>query len=314
MWRAAAAGLFFVLRSPRLVVGLWLVMMLVALPGAVAVGHAIGASAGSSLAAERLTAGFDMGWYGEFQEEDVGVGRSFRPELMGIGAFLQNLEGWLDGRLFVTLPALVAVGVLFGILWAFLMAGVVSRAVHGRADRGFAAAMGHYGPRFVRLAVMSAVCYVAVYWLHSRLFAWLATHVQEIAVERQVLLRSLGGYVLTAFLLITVHLSFAYAKIATVAADRRSALLAAVHGAGFVLTNPLRTYGLFLLFAAAGAIVLAVYAGVAPGAGQVGWAAVLFAFALGQAVLVVRLMLKLGLLGAEAAFYASSRGNERRGR
>lgn len=314
MLRAIASGFVFLARSSPILVGLWLVLLAVAIPGSVAVGHSISASAGDSLAADELIAGFDMSWFGEYEDVATGLGRTFRPELMGAGAFLQNLEGWLDGGLFTDFPPVVAVGIVFALLWTFLMAGVVERAVHGKSRRSFGQAMGYWGFRFVRLALLGALCYWAVYSIHGTVFDRLADHTDSMTSERSVLMWSLAGYGLTALLLVLVHVAFDYAKIATVAGERGSALLAAIHGFGVVLRNPLRTLGLFFCFAAAAGLVLALYGAIAPGAGTSSWATVLVAFLLGQAMVIAKLKLRLARIGAETALYMSLSESASRGR
>ena len=86
---------------------------------------------------------------------------------------------------------------------------------------------------------------------------------------------------------------------------RRSMLLAALRGVGFVIANPGRTLGLYYGVALVGALALAVYSLLAPGVGQSSWVGVLFAFVVGQLFLIVKLILRLALLGGETALYRS---------
>ena len=51
----------------------------------------------------------------------------FKPTLVGAGAIFHNLESWLTGELFTEYPAVVGVGIAYGLLWAFLMGGLLDR-------------------------------------------------------------------------------------------------------------------------------------------------------------------------------------------
>ena len=54
------------LGAPALVAGVWLVMLIGALPAAWAVNTAIADQVGPSLTAQRIAAAPDEGWWGEF--------------------------------------------------------------------------------------------------------------------------------------------------------------------------------------------------------------------------------------------------------
>jgi hypothetical protein len=74
-----------------------------------------------SVVQEKLRAGFDTGWYGEFQANARGLETTFTPTVVGAGAFFNNVEAWLSGELFTSVPALVGLGVGYLLLWAFLL-------------------------------------------------------------------------------------------------------------------------------------------------------------------------------------------------
>ena len=306
MLKAMFTGIGRALASPGLVVGLWLAGFLVALPLAAVISASLHDSFGSSLVSDTMREGFDEGWYGEYRSEARGLERTFTPSLSGAGAFYENLEDLLTGGLFGGFSGLVGVGLLFALLWSFLLGGVIDRlSTFGAPQR-----RGHFGRmggrfffRFVRLAVISAVFYYLVYRLHGWTFDRLEVITRDWTVERSVLLASLVGYALIGLLLILVHISFDYAKIATVLEDRRSMLLASLRGFGFVLSHPGRTLGLYLALLLVSAAMLAGYAWIAPGAGQSTTTGVLAAFAIGQLYLLARVGMRVALLGGEVDLF-----------
>ncbi len=123
----ALTGLGRVLASPGLVVWLWVTNVVVALPLATMMSGAIGESIGQSLVHERLSRGFDMGWYGEYQAQAKGLARTFTPTVVGVGAFFNNIEAWLNGKMFEGLPGLVGIGIVYALLWTLFLGGILDR-------------------------------------------------------------------------------------------------------------------------------------------------------------------------------------------
>ena len=80
-------------------------------------------------------------------------------------------------------------------------------------------------------------------------------------------------------------------------------LLAALRSVGFVLSRPVKTFGVYYVLLVVSALTIALYAVVAPGTGQATAVGVALAFAVGQAFIVVKLVLRLTLLGAQTAVY-----------
>lgn len=303
--RAFAAGLRAPLRHWRLVVLLWAVNLAVALPLAAVLADEIKASLGKSLVAEELLEGFDTGWHGEFRHGASRLARTFGGELLGAGAFFENLERWWRGDLLSLPPALVAAGILYAVVWAFLLGGVLERLA-GSATGGFFAACGRHWFRFLRLALVAAVLYYLVYRLVRAGFGALEAASRDLTSERTALLWVLAGAALTVLLLAAVRTAFDYAKIAVVAEGRRSALGAAWAGLRLVARRPFATLGLYGAFALVGALLLALYALLPPFAGAGTWATVLLAALVGQLALAARLALRLALLGAETEYARGS--------
>lgn len=305
MIRSALNGAQRVLRVQRVVIWLWIANLLFALPLAVHVGEQVRRSIGASRVGESLLEGFDLVWHTEYQAEAEGVGGSLEPSQVGVGALLDNLELWFSGEIFELDPGLITAGGLYALLWALLVGGAIGYLQSGERPtlRGFFGFGGEFFFRFARLTVVSAVLYYLVYRFSKWLFGWLEHRTRDVTVEKSVLLVYLLAAAVVIVLLIFIRMLADYAKVAMVMEDRRSALLAALRGARFVLSRPLATFGLVLQLAAAGWLVLYLYSLLAPGVTQASWLAVIAAFLFSQLFLIVRLGLRLTLLGGELDLY-----------
>ena len=51
---------------------------------------------GASLAADAAAAGTNYDWWQEFPSQATGLGTTFVPSIIGFGAVLDNLSGFLD--------------------------------------------------------------------------------------------------------------------------------------------------------------------------------------------------------------------------
>lgn len=302
-------------RGWRLLVLLWAVNLLLALPFAIALAHQLDDSLGQGLAHGDQLDGFDMGWYGELEAETREVAgalaETFGPEVLGGGAFFDNLERWWRGDFLSLPPLLVGAGLLYALVWVFLLGGVLERlawlggrVVARERSAGFFAGCGRHFSRFVVLALLSGVLYYFVYRLARSGFGWLEEATIDVTSERTVLLWVVAGAALTVLLLSLVRVVFDYAKIAVVADDRRGALAGLGVALRFVGARPLSTLGIYWAVALAGVLLLGLYAAVAPGAGGASWPAVILGFLLGQLAIAGKLALRLVTLGAETAYYA----------
>ena len=308
LWRAVA--------SPGLVVWLWLVNLVVALPAAGVISESLRSSIGASLVHQDMAAGFDMDWYGEFREGAYGLEATFTPTVVGVGAFYSNIEDWLFGGLFRQFPGVVALGAVYALLWVLFVGGILDRFTDSggffRLSRFFTVG-GRFFFRFLRLAVFSGVLYFLVYrfagWLFGRIDDW----TRDVTVEGTVLATVLLGTAFVALLLSLVNVVFDYAKIATFVEERRSMLLAALRGLRFVLSHPARTLGLYFGLGSLGVVLLALYGYVAPGAAQSTVTGVVVAFLVGQAYLIAKLMLRLAFYGGELSIYQDAARAEERG-
>lgn len=301
-------GVRAVARAPRLLAALWLCNLLFALPLAVQIGLSLNESIGSSLVHEKLRRGFDMGWYGEYEAGAKGIETSFRPTVSGAAAFYDNLEDWLTGRIFVEYPVLVAAGGLYALVWLFLLGGVLdrfARPAESAVRARFAQACGLYFFRLVRLALLGLALYFAIYKLEHWLLARVEDLTRDATREWTVLGWSLVVYLLTALLVLLVHLVMGLAKVATVVENQRSVLVAALRAARFAVAHPRQTLGLYFALLALGALLLGIYAAVAPGTTQSSPVGIALAFLVGQLFLGAKLFVRLTLLGGQTALFQS---------
>jgi hypothetical protein len=290
--------------APVVVLGVWSLSLLLALPLGLVLRGMIRASLGSSLAADSAAEGVNYDWWNEFLQSTGGIASTFVPSIIGFAAPLKNLSDVMDNApLAITVASAVAVWL---VVWALIAGGLFDRYARARTlhTPAFFAACGVFFFRFLRLGAMA----FAVYWLlfeyvHRWLFASVYTAwTKEFAVEREAFFVRFGLYVVFASLLALVNIVLDYAKIRAVVEDRRSMVGAIAAGARFVFRHAGATIGLYLLNTAAFVLVLLLYAAVAPGAGWSGgwmWAA----FALTQAYILGRVWAKLVFISSQIALF-----------
>jgi hypothetical protein len=306
--KAAFSGFGRVLSSPSLVLFLWLANVVVAIPLAVSMAGSIEESIGASLVHQNLRDGFDMGWYGEFGARAKGIEKTLSPSVVGAGAFLDNIEAWLNGKLFEMLPGLLALGCLYALLWTLFLGGILHRYSDGRGLFRLSELLSHGAEfffRFVRLAVLSGILYYLVYRFAGWLFGRIDDAVRDETVEKTVLWYVIAGSLLIGLLLTLINMAFDYAKIAIYKENRRSTILAAIKGFRLVLGNLGSTAFLYYGLGALGLLLLGAYYAIAPGPGQASVPSVVFAFLVGQAFLVAKLLVRLTFYAGQMALYES---------
>jgi hypothetical protein len=284
--------------APAVLLGAWLVTMLAGLPLTLLMRGLLVEHLGSSLAADTAASGVNYDWMQEFAAQASGVGATFRPAVIGFAAVLDNLSAFIDN----SRPAsLVAVALVYSCLWVFLAGGVIDRFARDRATyaHGFFMASGVFFLRFLRLGLLMAVVYGALFrglhvWLFNRLYPRL-TH--DVTVERTAFLIRLGLYLLFGIVLLACNLVFDFAKIRAVVEDRRSMIGATAAAVRFLGRHGLAAIGLYAANSALFLLVLVAYAAVAPGVGGTGWV-MWTGFVVGQLYILARVWVKL-------AFWAS---------
>jgi len=304
--RAMAIGVMRALGSPLMLVWLWFVTLAVAAPAAWVVAGAIEEGIGSSRVYTELRDGFDVEWHTRFQDDARGLAATFTPTHAGIGAMLDNLDSWLSGGLFRGSLTVTLVGVAYSLIWLLMLGGVIDRFADRETRAGvrrFFGSGGRFFFRFVRLGLLAATLYGAVYFVLYRIVIRIERSTRDVTVESTLFFYALLVAACAALLLTFIHACFGFAKVATVVENRRSMVLAAVRGLIFVVTNPLRAAGLYYGFLLVSGAVLGLYALLAPGIGQQTGKAMLLAFVVGQVYLVAKMYLRLSLLAGQAALY-----------
>lgn len=304
--RVLMRGLSFSVSWPKMLVWLWLVTIVIAIPAAIMMGDSIRSQIGPSLAYQDLLVELDLGWLGEYRDQASGFEKSLTATAVSRAMFLDNIEAWFSGRMFEVDRVLVALGATYMIIWSLMLAGVLDHFARGpdKFQLGLFLSGGvEYWFRFLRLMVISGVLYYGVYRLARWLFPWIEEATRDVTVERTVLFWNLLGALAILFLLGLINMIFDYAKIATVRERRRSMLLAAFRGFVFVITHPLRTGGVYYALALVALLLPLIYLWFGPGTGQSTWTTVLVVFFVGQVYLVARLILRLTFYGSQLALY-----------
>lgn len=303
---AIVSGLRRALASRRLIAWLWVLSLLVALPDTLLVYRAVERSIGASRVHEELRQRFDMDWYSEYSHETSGVAGLLTPTSVRPAGLLDNLDDWWSGRIFRLPVPTVAVGCIFVLLWTLLSGGILYRFAYRQQNSSLRSLLSHGAdllPRFLRLLLLSGIAYYAIYRAARWVFPRLEEAMRDVTVERTVLAVYLLAALGVVLLLVLVKLASDYAKVATIVGNRRSMLLAAWHGLGFVLRRPLTTFGAYAGIALIGWSLLGVWAFLAPGQGQGSSVAVLWAFLFGQLAVLLRLAARLGAYGAAVEIY-----------
>lgn len=291
-------------KAPHLVLGMFLVTLAIALPLSLALRGMIEAHLGPSLEAETLASGVNGDWWQEFSAQAAGLGTTFVPSLIGFGAVLDNLSGFLDNQ---PLAATIAgVTIAWMVIWSFLSGGVLDRFARSRPTRtaGFFAACGTHFWRFLRLGIVGWLVYAFLFQtLHPLLFEEAYPRlIRDVTAERRAFGLRLVAYVLFGGALLFLTMLFDFARVRIVVEDRRSAVGALLASVRFVRRNGGSVVALYLLNGAAFVLLVAVYAAATPGAPRSGlhMAAVLV---LGQVYILARHYLKLLFYASEIALF-----------
>lgn len=293
-------------RAPSIVIGVWVLTLLVSLPLAVAVRGMLEQHLGRSLAADTAASGVNSDWMQEFADQATGLGVTFKPTIIGFGAVLDNLSAFLDNT---TRPvAIVGAAAAYIVLWIFVAGGIIDRYARDRATRthGFFASSGVFFFRFLRLAAVQWVVYAILFglvhpWLFDRLYPEIT---RDMTVERTAFLVRVVFYLAFGLPVAAATMVFDYAKVRAVVEDRRSMLGALTSSVRFIQHNAGSATLLFAANFTAFALVVALYAIVAPGAGRSGtmmW----IGFALSQLYILARLWVKLTFWASETALFQS---------
>lgn len=303
-WRDGFKRVF---AAPAVVAGVFLITLLAALPLAITMRGMIDAHLGRSLRSEAVAGGVDNDWWQEFTFQTSGLGTTFTPSVIGFATTLDSVSSVLDGR-----PQQVQVAgalAIYLVAWTFVSGGILDRYARQRRTRahGFFAASGVYFWRFLRLGVIAGIVYWFLFayvhkWLFDDLYTWLT---RDLAVERTAFLWRAALYLIFGAMLIKASVILDYARIRMVVEDRRSAIGSLLAALGFIVRRRRRVTGLYALNALGFVVLIGIWALVAPGAGGAGFS-MWMGFALSQAYVLARLLLKLQFMASQTALFQAS--------
>ena len=293
--------------APAVLVGIYLLTLLAALPLALSLRDTLQENLGSSLAAGEAADGVNYDWWQEFTGQATGLGTTFTPTIIGFATTLDSVSGLLDGRALNTQVAWALA--FYAAAWVFVSGGVLDRYARGRpvGVYAFFAASGTFFFRFIRLGIIAALAYWFLFVnVHGWLFAkWYTNVTRDLAVERTVFFWRVLMYAIFIVLLATVTLVLDYAKIRAVVEDRRSMTGALVAALRFISRNPARVLGLYVVNVTLFLGVVGAWALINQGAGRSGvwmWIAV----GVSQCYIIARLVVKLQVLASETALFQRS--------
>ncbi|MEO8074969.1 MAG: hypothetical protein ABI818_01490 [Acidobacteriota bacterium] len=290
--------------APMVLVGMFSVTLLIALPLSYALRGMIATHFGPSLAADSAAAGANYDWWQEFSAQATGLGTTFVPSIVGFGAVLDNLSGLLDNLPVASTIAGVTAAWL--VVWSFLSGGVIDRLARARRTRslGFFGACGMHFWRLLRLGACGWLFYWILFtYLHGWIFtAWLPRLTRDVTAERTAFAVRLLGYAIFGVLVVVVNVVFDYARVRLVVEDRRGGIGALAAGIRFVARHAASVLGLYAVNAVAFLVLVTIYAVVAtraPGAGLSMW----LTLAVAEGYILARHYLKLLFYASETAFF-----------
>jgi len=198
------------------------------------------------------------------------------------------------------LEAAVLIGVLYLLVNTFLAGGAI--AVFARPRESFFAACARYFPRFFRIFLISLVFYGVAFGIIRGLSAALSRFLEDSMRAAPEDVATWCVDFIGLLLLFAVNMTFDYAKIVCVVEDRK-ALRSTLRAVRFAVRRFGSTYGLFVIAAAVGIALLAIYHGISEWTGQGSVAAVIAVFLLRQVYILARFWVRLWTWGGEIALF-----------
>ena len=297
--RALFAGVSMVARAPLLLVSLSVVTFIAALPFGLVLGERLRTALAHQPAIDLKAEEIDPEWWMEFRAHARGLEATFTPTVLGFAAPLDNLSALLDAS---PRPLVLAGPVLlYGVLWAFLLGGVLERFNQGGGIglRGFCAAGLRRWPRFLLIGIaagsMSWLLFLTVHaWLFGPVYEWLAANASS---ERNAFFWRVALYLAFGALLMIVTLVADYTRVSVVSAGAATLGDAVESSVRFIRRHLTAVVALYLLTGVLFTSLLVAYGLVDRRFG--GWRAVV----VGQAYIVARLAIRLTFAASELRLF-----------
>lgn len=287
MTESIKAGLTAALRNPKLVWLLWAWYGLLALVPALPAWTWWNGVLGSSPEAASVLTRFDLG---------VFLDLAASPGVNGFGL----LAG---AAMAAAAVALVSSAFAFGGILEVFGSEDEPRSFMHRFFRGG----GHFFWRFFRLALVAGVCLVIATGAVSAIVTGVASPLSESEWEPAGYLTGIANIAIIVVVAALFLLALDYARISVARDDTRSMLKAYFSGLGFVLRRLGPAYGIAIPFVGALAVLAILYLAYetnTPAAGN--WVAIALLFLVQQVVVIGRVFLRVGLVGAERHFHVEA--------
>jgi len=228
-----------------------------------------------------------------------------------LGVFLDLVSTQGVNGLGLLAGAAMAVAVIAFVSSAFAFGGILEvfgsegepRTFMHRFFRGG----GHFFWRYLRLALIAGVCLLLAAGAVSALMTGVTAPMSESEWEPAGYLLGVANFAVLLAVAALFLLALDYARIRVSRDDDRSMLKAYASGLGFVLRRLLSTYGIAIPFVGALAVLVILYLAYetnTPAAGS--WGAIALLFLVQQAVVIGRVFLRVGLVGAERHFHIAA--------
>lgn len=283
----------------------YLLSLLLALPLAAAIGMGLRQSLAHREAAERMVEGWDGLWHRSFSAQAQGLETTFDPGVVGIGAVLRSLDALVTQRLLDLPPPLVAAGLCYLAGWVLLSGGLLARF---RGDpRGVVQLGAIHSRRLLTIAAVGWLAWALVLgWLLPALGELARASTRDVIDERIVAAWILGKYAVVWILVLAIRVVIDYAKVAAVDDPARSPFAALRLALALCRRRALAVIGTVTILGAVSLGLLGAYAVVAPGTAQDNGLELLVAFAIGQASVVARVVMRAWTLASAQALWRAS--------
>ncbi|CCH02562.1 hypothetical protein FAES_4563 [Fibrella aestuarina BUZ 2] len=263
----------FRLSSPRVLLLLYGIALLLALPGTYALFVSLNEVADGSRAPLQLLAGFDYTVVSDFmQHNDKAIGPALRA-------------GVLTSLLFV----LVWTWASGGLLYSFQLTAPIPLPSFWQAGT-------HYLARYVRLLGVTALFTLAVFLVPFLIGILLATAFADSLTERGLFWLGFGGFAVGGLGTLLVWCVADYAKVHMFRTDEQGAFRAFGLAGRFVLSHLRNTFGRYLLLVALVAGLMGLYLLIDDLLPMRNWPLILLMVVLQQAIILGRLLLKIVML------------------
>lgn len=301
--RAAVAEGWACVRAQWRAVGVaWLLSLLLALPLAASLALGLRQSLQHREAAERMLARWDGLWHRSFAARAEGLETTFDAGVVGIGAVLRSLDALVTGVLLDLPLPLVVAGLLYLAGWVLLGGGLLARF---RGDaRGVVALGAIHSRRLLTIAAVGWLAWAIVLgWLLPRLGGLVRAHTLDVIDERVMAAWIMGKYALVWLLVLAIRLVIDYAKVIAVDDPSRSPWSALREALGFCRQRARAVIGVAAILGAVGLLLLAAYWPIAPDGTQSNGFKLMIAFAIGQASIIARVVMRAWSLASAQALW-----------